>query len=197
MYEVELKLRADHDAVAPRLEERGSFRGEFLQIDTYYDAPHRRFAETDEALRVRRETGRERTTTRLTYKGPLVESESKTRAEYETAVDDADAIARILDALGFSPAATVEKERSIYAVDGYTVALDRVDGLGEFVEIEIGIEREAEDVSTAREGAYDVARALDLDPADQIRASYLGLLLENDAGGTGGAPVDPHDNSPE
>ena len=176
MYEVELKLRADHAALEPRLAERGDRIGTVEQVDTYYDAPDRDFAETDEALRLRRETAEEGETVRLTYKGPLVEEASKTRREHETAVGDAGAAAAILESLGFSPAATVEKERTRYAVGAYTVTLDRVAGLGEFLEIE----REAEDVAPAREGAYDLCRDLGLDPDDQIRASYLSMLLADE-----------------
>jgi adenylate cyclase class 2 len=177
MYEVELKVRAPHDAVRDRLDALGAERiGSVTQIDTYYDAPHRDFAETDEALRVRRE-GDDGSTTRVTYKGPLVETASKTRREIETGVADADRFDRVLDALGFSPAATVEKERERYALDGYTVTLDTVADLGEFVEIE----REAAEsaVGTVREGAVDRLRDLGLDPDEQIRTSYLGLLLDS------------------
>ncbi|WP_251343899.1 class IV adenylate cyclase [Haloplanus halophilus] len=178
MYEVELKVRASHEAVRERLSALGAERvGSVRQVDTYYDAPHRDFAETDEALRIRREADAEGSTTRVTYKGPLVEEASKTRREVETGVDDADRMADILDSLGFSPAAEVAKSRERYALDGYTVTLDSVDGLGEFVEIE----REAAetDLETAREGAVSRLRDLGLDPDDGIRTSYLGLLLDS------------------
>ena len=233
MYEVEIKLRADHGAVRARLDEVGAERiGRVEQADTYYDAPHRSFAETDEALRVRRTVSgenedagdrekrcssnsrkpptsgdmeassdassnrakrsgdsEERSSTdsqtspddseaRLTYKGPLVEAESKTREEFETRVADGETAAAILDGLGFAPAATVEKERERYRFDGATVTLDSVEGLGEFVEVE----REAEesDVERVREGVRETIRALGLDPDEQVRTSYLGLLLDAD-----------------
>ena len=207
MYEVELKLRADHDTVRTALNDAGATPDRRVrQVDTYYDAPHREFAETDEALRLREER-RERmgdsdapdvvdegdatdapdvvdeagvtdaeTTTRLTYKGPLVDAESKTRAEHETAVADGDTAAGILAGLGFEPAAVVEKDRTFFRLDGYTVSLDTVDGLGEFVEVE-GEAASEDDVADVREGAADVLRGLGLDPDDQIRTSYLGLLL--------------------
>ena len=35
-----------------------------------------------------------------------------------------------------------------------------------------------DDVADVREGAADVLRGLGLDPDDQIRTSYLGLLLD-------------------
>jgi adenylate cyclase class 2 len=189
MYEVEMKVRADHGSVRERLAEAGADPlGGVRQVDTYYDAPHRDFAETDEALRIRRETPADGaaevdeddtdadTGARVTYKGPLVEQESKTREEHETGVDDGAELDAALRGLGFSPAATVEKERERYALDGYTVTLDRVEGLGEFVEVE----REAKeaDIETVREGAAAVLERLGLDPEAGIRTSYLGLLLE-------------------
>ncbi|MXR40904.1 class IV adenylate cyclase [Halobaculum sp. WSA2] len=183
MYEVEVKVRADHDEVRARLADIDATRlRRVRQVDTYYDAPHRDFAETDEALRLRRETvtgvdGNADTETRIAYKGPLVEAESKTREEFETVVADGDAVEGLLDGLGFSPAATVEKDREFRSVDGYTVTLDDVAGVGEFVEVE----REAieSNIESAREGAYAVLRELGLDPDDQIRTSYLGLLLRS------------------
>jgi adenylate cyclase class 2 len=202
MYEVEVKVRADHDDVRERLSAADADHVERVrQEDTYYDAPHRDFASTDEALRLRRETrvpaeseqatvgdgevdgeGREdaddraETAVRVTYKGPLLDESSKTREEHETGVCDPESMAGVLDGLGFIAAATVEKDRDRYRLDGYTVTLDAVDGLGEFVEVEAEASTDAE-VDAAREGAFAVLRDVGLDPADQIRTSYLGMLL--------------------
>jgi adenylate cyclase class 2 len=184
MYEVEVKLRADHGSVRERLEALGA-RAETTveQVDRYYDAPHREFAETDEALRLRRVTrpgdGDEAggTETRVTYKGPLVDDVSKTRVEHETTVVDGETMADVLDALGFTPAATVEKRREVYSLDGLTVVLDDVTDLGTFVEVEL----ESEDVEAARERCFRVVRDLGLDPDDGIRTSYLGMLLDDDS----------------
>lgn len=178
MYEVEVKVAADLAAVAERLDELGATQtSDVVQVDTYYDAPHRNFAETDEALRVRRETRAGETEARITYKGPLVEAESKTREEFETAVDDGETVDIIFEKLGFAPAATVEKDRRCYRYDGYTVTLDAVEGVGEFVEVET--ETDEDGVERAREGAYDVLRELGLDPESQIQTSYLGMLLDD------------------
>jgi len=180
MYEVEVKVRADHDAVRNRLAELDARSlGRVTQEDTYYDAPHRDFAETDEALRIRRESADNETAVALTYKGPLLDDTSKSREEHEITADDREELAAILDGLGFEPAATVAKERHRYAVRDYTVALDTVDGLGEFVEVET--ETDTADIDDAREGAFDVLRTLGLDPENGIRTSYLGLLLAEDA----------------
>jgi adenylate cyclase class 2 len=195
MYEVELKVPADLTTVRSRLEELGVPRTcRLTQVDTYYDAPHREFAETDEALRVRHERRVNdpgdvvrrgdwdedpvETTTHLTYKGPLVDDASKTRQEFETRVDDDEELEAVLESLGFEPAATVEKDRECFGVDGYVVTLDDVDGLGEYVEVEREVPET--EVDGAREGARDVVSRLGLDPDDQVRTAYLVMLLEGE-----------------
>lgn len=179
MYEVEVKVPADHETVRRRLGGLDADRlDHVVQRDTYYDAPDRDFAETDEALRLRSETpvDAESATTRLTYKGPLVDADSKTRRELETGVDDGETVDGILRALGYEPAAVVEKERERFGVDGYTVTLDSVTDVGDFVEVEREAPEEA--VEATREGAVDVLRRLGLDPDDGVRTSYLGMLLD-------------------
>lgn len=180
MYEVEVKVPASLEVVRDRLADlEAAAVDDVVQEDVYYDAPHRSFAETDEALRVRHESdGTDDAETRLTYKGPLVDDESKTREEFETGIDDAETIESILSSLGFEPAATVRKDRERFSLDGYTVTLDAVDGVGEFVEVET--EAEEEDLETAREGAFVVLERLGLDPDDGIRTSYLEFVLEGE-----------------
>jgi len=178
MYEVELKLRADHEPLGEQLDELGADHVDSrTQNDTYYNAPHRNFADTDEALRIRYEQPADgEPVTKLTYKGPLVEQESKTREEHETVVDDDQALIGILSGLGFEPAVRVEKNREFYTLDGYTITLDSVTDLGEFVEIEQ--ETTEAEVEAVREGAIELLSELGLDPSEQIRTSYLGLLLQ-------------------
>jgi adenylate cyclase class 2 len=184
MYEVEVKVRAEHGPVRDRLRERGAtFLGRVRQVDTYYDHPGRSFVETDEALRVRREVPAEGDpVTRLTYKGPLVESASKTREEVETRVGDADALDRILQELGFDPVPAVRKDRERFALAGYTVTLDSVDGAGSFVEVER--ESSDEEIEELRDGARDLLRTLDLDPDEHVRTSYLELVLDSTGDGS-------------
>ena len=180
-YEVELKVRAAHEPVREALTERGAARVAHVeQRDTYYDAPDRNFAETDEALRIRRERDLSTDadeTTRITYKGPLVDDTSKTRQEAETTVGDDETADAILRGLGYEPAATVTKDREQFAVDAYHVTLDTVEGLGEFVEIDREV---TEHLDAAREEAARLLRELGLDPDEQIQTSYLGLLLADE-----------------
>jgi adenylate cyclase class 2 len=198
MYEVEMKLRADHDRVRGQLATMDADHvGTVTQVDTYYDAPDRDFATTDEAFRVRRETdhagaagggvesdagqtgdadtGEERVL--LTYKGPLVDDSSKTREEAETRVADEEALRDILDGLGYDPAATVRKERDRYEVAGCRVTLDYVADLGEFVEVEHHDAVAHRDIDRAREAVTDLLVDLGLAPGESIQTSYLGLML--------------------
>ncbi len=179
MYEVEVKVPTSLEVVRDRLGElEATAVDDVVQEDVYYDAPHRSFADTDEALRVRHESDRTDgdAETRLTYKGPLVDDDSKTREEFETGIEDAQTIESILSGLGFAPAATVRKDREHFALEGYTVTLDAVDGVGEFVEVET--EAEESEIETAREGAFAVLDRLGLDPDDGIQTSYLEFVLE-------------------
>jgi len=177
MYEVEIKLRADHDVLRHRLDDLGAERVETVrQVDTYFDAPHRDFAQTDEALRIRREHRDDDTGERLTYKGPLIEAESKTREEIETSLTSGDDVRAILEALGFEPAATVTKDRERFQHGEFVVTLDDVAELEAFVEVETEVESEAA-VESAREDAYTLLENLGLDPDEQIRTSYLALVL--------------------
>ena len=171
MYEVEVKVPAALDPVRDRLRDLDATdRGAVEQVDVYYDHPARSFADTDEALRVRREDGE----AALTYKGPRVDDASKTRREVESAVADPAAVDEALEALGFSPAAAVRKRRERWTLDGYLVTLDAVEGLGEFVEVEAT--GEAGEVDALRRGAEALLERLGLDPGDGVRTSYLELL---------------------
>jgi len=177
MYEVELKVATDHDTIRPRLASLGAEPSDQVeQVDTYFDAPHREFADTDEALRVRTEESDQQTTTELTYKGPLVEDASKTREELTTELGDQAATREILEALGFEHSVTVRKRRTRFAHEDFTITLDAVDRLGEFLEIETEVETESE-VGSARDRAVEILETLELDADEQIRRSYLELTL--------------------
>lgn len=179
MLETETKVRADHSEVAESLERAGAeFVTEYEQHDTYFSAPHRDFAETDEALRTRYEDGTEY----ITYKGPKLDTETKAREEHETTVGDGDTARSLFVSLGFEEFGQVKKHRRVYGLDGVKVTLDEVEGLGEFIEVEI--EGEVEDPTSEgekdheerRELLHSVLKKLGVDPEDSIRDSYLELL---------------------
>jgi adenylate cyclase class 2 len=146
--------------------------------DHYFNSPDRDFARTDEALRVRRIGQRNL----LTYKGPKIDAETKTRQEIEVEFAGGDESARdllaLLTKLSYRPVAIVRKHRRIFEFerDGFTlqVCLDDVDRVGRFAEIEIvGEESELEKAK-----AVLAAVASDFGLNASERRSYLELLLK-------------------
>ena len=164
---IETRLRAWN---APLTEQRDD-------ADSYYNAPHRDFARTDEALRVRRIGA----ANFATYKGPRIDKLTKTRMEIEIPLADgpepAEGFERILKALGFHAVAVVRKHRRVYCVtrSGFEVhvCLDEVERVGRYAELEI----------VAEESLLDSGRAVLIECAAELglveseRRSYLELLL--------------------
>lgn len=176
MYEVEVKVRASHEAVRDVLADTpATFRMSLEQRDRYFDAPHRDFAARDEALRIREEEGDDRSIAKVTYKGPRLEGATKTRTEHETEVEDPQTMTATLEALGFEPVATVEKHRDAYDLGPATVTLDSVSGLGEFVEVEMTAEEAALD--RTQKMVAETLADLGLADAEKVPESYLELLL--------------------
>jgi adenylate cyclase class 2 len=160
MLEIEIKTRSsDNVKVERSLLARGAVPlGVHDQVDEYFNHPSRDFALTDEALRLRQDSKG-----KITYKGPKIDHFTKTREEIE--------MAQILLRLGFRRVAKVTKKRKEFLLDGITVCLDAVEGLGDFVELEI----QGEDAGEGRSRIEKLRDELGL--AGSERRSYLEMLL--------------------
>ena len=183
MYEVEMKFPAGELAANEQklIGLAARFSDPIEQIDRYFAHPARDFAKTDEALRLRR-VGAE---VAITWKGPRIDSATKTRREIELPLAaNGPAGSRtipdwteLLEALGFRQVMEVAKRRRPARVPWHCsevdVAIDSVGGLGEFVELELQA-REAE-VPQARSVLESLA--VQLGCGEQERRSYLELLL--------------------
>ncbi len=187
--EVEIKIPLTREVYMDmdnRLRAIGAERlNQEVQTDAYYDHPSRHFQDTDEALRVRirgpsvKDTPHDSTdlpSTELTYKGPKVDTITKTRVELTVRVDDADCMDRILTNLGFSHVATLTKRRVFYSVADVIVSLDDVENVGLFAEFENTV-CNASAVPSARRHLFRLVERLGLDMSRSIRESYLELLL--------------------
>jgi adenylate cyclase class 2 len=186
MLEIEMKFPVpDHEATRRRLVELGAVEQPALeQVDAYFNHPIRDFAQTSEALRIRTSNGR----VMLTYKGPQLDPLIKVRHEIETQIEPGSlaGFRETLVLLGFRPVCDVVKRRIPWRLRHtgreFEVALDDVDQLGAFVEVET-LAPESERAS-ARDALLAVAEALTL--SGQIRKSYLRMLLDKANGaGTG------------
>jgi adenylate cyclase class 2 len=182
MIEVELKFPVhDLEAFRQRLQPlQPRDLGQEEQCDLYFQAPGRDLAATDEALRLRRSGNGNW----ITYKGPKQDPLTKTRLEREARLPDgplaAELAVALMQAAGYWLVAEVRKQRHRFAVvsGGFStqIALDQVEGLGSFVELEIAVE--ADRVEQARQAVRDLAWHLGLHASE--RRSYLELLLQRE-----------------
>ncbi len=173
MIEIEIKSPCDNLEEVKRLilQKGGGEIGSKSQLDLYYAHPCRDFASTDEALRIRRE-GLEHV---LHYKGPKLDRVSKSREEISSPVPDPRSFTLILERLGFKLVSQVEKHRTVLSLEGVEISLDRVAGLGDFVELEIM----GDDLESGRERLLSMMKELGLEKSE--RRSYLELLQEKSA----------------
>lgn len=148
------------------------------QADLYFNHPAKNFKDSDEALRIRRVGG----ANWVTYKGPKLDAETKTRRELEVSLGEGEEAFRqfseLLVTLGFVRVFDVRKRRAtadlVWQDQRVQIAVDDVLGLGQFVELEISAEQET--LSQAKAALASLAEFLDL--RDSERRGYLDLLLE-------------------
>ncbi|MDR0870118.1 MAG: class IV adenylate cyclase [Planctomycetaceae bacterium] len=185
MYEVEVKYALpDAAAFERQLERFGGYFGEPAEeFDVFYRHPARNFADSDECLRFRRRVLPDNSgECTLTYKGPKVDKQTKTRREIEIAVESAAPWNELLTALGFAPGETVYKQRRscsvVFQGEPINTVLDFLPdlaergGSGTFVELETFADDETLDAK--RQVLLAFAEQLGL--TESIQKSYLALL---------------------
>jgi adenylate cyclase class 2 len=105
---------------------------------------------------------------------------TKAREEITLRTDNPLAVQRIVERLGFRESYNVRKRRVSYLLDKLRVDVDDVDGLGEFVELEVlteSPERSEQLLETAR-------KELELEKIEP--KTYLELLIEKHAAAKNG-----------
>ncbi len=169
MIEVEVKARADEQTLSKIFALGAVFLKEENHVDIYFNSPLRDFRKTDEALRIRiKDEG-----SRLTYKGPKLDKETKSRKELTVNIDSPERMAEVLRSLGFLPTAEVRKHRTKYSLGNVTFALDDVVGLGLFLEVEA-----SGDANYEEQKRRVISLLSQLGLGESIRKSYLELLEE-------------------
>jgi len=183
VFEVEQKyVIGDLPELLERIGQMGGTEQETQQhVDTYYNHPSRDFAQTGEALRLRRIDG----VPMITYKGIKLPGEIKARREMEWRLDPGDPegakTEELWQVLGFRRVASVCKTRRILTLpqpfSAMTVVVDRVDRLGDFAEVEM-IAADEDSVPDARRQISQLAGQLGLQNAEP--RSYLRMILALD-----------------
>ncbi len=180
--EVEQKFHVDdRQALERKLKEIGATKtGSMEQHDIYLVHPSRDLPSTDEAFRIRYDSKE----TLICYKGPKQPGKVKIREEIEVPVPDGHIgdLRKMLSHLGFGERATVNKHRETWqvlisgtSIGPITVALDSVENVGEFAEVELVVEEHQAD--EASQQISTLASRLGLTNREQ--RSYIALLLAN------------------
>jgi len=136
--EIEIQVNIENNkSLIDFLEKNAEFKKESHQIDEYFSPAHRNFIEVrpvKEWLRLRDSGGKHS----INYKNWHYGESGKSHYcdEYETKIEDLDQLKKILDVLNFKSVVKVDKIRKTWIYKDYEVAVDSVEGLGDFVEIE-------------------------------------------------------------
>lgn len=177
MLEVEMKFRVDDPAILQAKLTGWTAHPERQEEDHYFNAPDRDFAITDEALRIRT-IGDQNL---LTYKGPKLDKQTKTRFEQELPLPRGPEGAQLwwdfLTRLGYRPVGVVRKSRRAFAMRrgrfNLLATIDRVEDVGTYAELELVVDEA--DREDAKSVVLKCAEELGLH--DPERRSYLTLWL--------------------
>ncbi|MGC8557496.1 MAG: class IV adenylate cyclase [Nitrososphaeria archaeon] len=166
--EREVKLRIDdYSSLVHELKRLGAeLKSRRHQVDYYLDFQDNRLKNSGNSLRIRQEGHN----CYITFKGKLINDEVKSREELETNVGDCKVVFEILNRLGITNKIIVKKERESYALNDIIVEIDRVEGLGNFIEIEIADTRQ---LQNAKKLVNDLK--IDWTP---IKVGYADMLSE-------------------
>jgi len=175
--EVEVKFHLSEDeanAVRAKLAKNFTLVKRVVQSDVYFSHP--RIDLNDRVFRLRKEGKR----VILTYKGPRLSHNLKVREELEVEVSEFAEMKKILRNLGFIETATIEKIRETYLVDSNAfVNLDKVKGLGYFIEVELITDITNFDSITRK--IREITSVLGLNHKRALSVSYFELLQRGSA----------------
>jgi adenylate cyclase class 2 len=141
MQDTEIEIQVKVENIKPLVEflkEKGTFKYKNHQIDEYFVPSHRDFTQERpvmEWLRLRDNDGRYE----INYKHWLQDEKDAGHFgdEFESEVVNIDQLRKIFAVLDFKSLVVVDKTRQAWEYGDYEICIDRVKGLGEFVEIEL------------------------------------------------------------
>ncbi len=151
--EIELKFNLlNKDEVVSFLEASAIFVKESRELDIYYNIPNRNFLEKDpvnERLRLRKSDK----WCAITYKN--WHEDEPVCDEYEEQVQDIENMEKIFDAINITEIVRVDKTRKVWEYKWYTICVDSVVGLGDFIELE-SVQEWDYDLAQVKEDLYSL-----------------------------------------
>ena len=140
-------------------------RGILIQRDTYFEAARGR-------LKLREEEGADAHL--IAYERPDLPGQKESRYRIVRVDNPAEMQEALSAALGVS--VVVSKRRRLFVLAGTRIHLDRVDGLGDFIEFE-GVVSGEDDPGRFAPLLADLRRSFGIEEDDLLRGSYSDLLL--------------------
>lgn len=178
--EIQVRLKTANPLIRI-LDVEGSFQYEKRQVDEYYTPAHRDFTSirpVKEWLRLRDMEG----SYSINYKNWHYDADGKSNHcdEYETPVKDVEQVRNIFKALNYKKIVVVDKIRKTWLFNDWEVAVDRISGLGDFVEIEY---KGSEDPDSRQETKKMLEFLISIG-CENVERNYLGypfqLLFPNE-----------------
>lgn len=180
--EVEIKVKIDNfEEIKAKVSALGKLIKSIKQIDEYYVPFHRDFfaqkPHPTEWLRIRTNPDK----TIFEYDKSINKKENGDQdcaEEYEAEISDAEEFRKILNFLDFKKVITVDKQREYWDCGNLEIALDKIEGLGDFIEVEA--KGNFESTAEAKQACLKFLEELGIKNAEQIQINkgYPVLLLE-------------------
>lgn len=181
--EVEIKVKIKNfEEIKAKVAIAGKLIKSIKQIDEYYVPCHRDFfsqkPHPTEWLRIRTNPDK----IIFEYDKSInkkADGGQECAEEYETEISDADEFRKILNFLDFKKVITVDKQREYWDCGEIEVALDKIEGLGNFIEAEA--KGNFKDTAEAKKACLKFLDEIGIINAEniQINKGYPVLLLEN------------------
>ncbi len=181
MREIEIKLKVNNlEELENKLAEAGLIISkEVFQHDVVYTSTNEDYASLEGregyiAIRIRRQDGKNI----LTLKKQL--SHELDNLEYETKVENFETMNQILQLLGWKPVVEVKKLRKKGKLGEFEICLDRVEELGDYLELEKMADDSADPVQVSKE-LFAALAPFGLSEKDEEKRGYdtLMYLLKN------------------
>lgn len=180
--EVEMKIKIDElemENAINKLKKMGAnFKEEIREKDIYFTAPHRDFIKTKECLRIRARND----FSELTYKGSTTELMENKRQFWKSEINincnsNAEEIKKLLERLGFTEVAKVDKKRKKFILGKQEIVFDKIENLGYFVEIENTAQNSKERERALKEN-IKLSKELGLNESNIVSEPYRDLVLK-------------------
>ncbi len=180
--EVEVKIAIDNfEEIKTKVAGVGKLMKSIRQIDDYYVPCHRDFFAQKphpiEWMRIR--TNPDKVV--FGYNKSInkkADGSQEYAEEYETEISQPEEFKKILNFLDFKKVVTVDKQREYWDCGDLEIALDKIEGLGSFIEVEA--KGNFENTTKAKEACLEFLKKLGIEDAEstQIKKGYSVLLLE-------------------